>query len=199
MRPFGGKLLLHYNSATSKPITGRTAMDDFVRQTRFSKQKQHYEPFQIKLPSKLLTPPNAYLAFNIVRIGALSVLSSFVCVFCPVLYLLFLYLLCHAYAVCLVYQCRCMCPRCINIVIVKAKVLLAQPFANTAVLSVGNDGILDFQYVTNHKTLLLHHNFTIRPSTGVYESRIFSSIYYCEFLVNDEPVDWKFQLKTGFY
>ena len=35
--------------------------------------------------------------------------------------------------------------------------------------------ILDFGYVTNHKTLLLHHNFTIRP---VHESRILSSIYY---------------------
>ena len=32
------------------------------------------------------------------------------------------------------------------------------------------------QYITNHKTLLLHHNFTICPSTGVNESRILSSI-----------------------
>ena len=43
--------------------------------------------------------------------------------------------------------------------------------------------ILDFHYVTNHKTLLLHHNFTIHPSTGVYESRILSSIYYYELLI----------------
>ena len=42
---------------------------------------------------------------------------------------------------------------------------------------------IDFWYVTNHKTLLLHHNFTIRPSTGIYESRILSSIYYYELLV----------------
>ena len=29
-----------------------------------------------------------------------------------------------------------------------------------------------------HNTLSLHHNFTIRPSTGVYESRILSSVHY---------------------
>ena len=40
-----------------------------------------------------------------------------------------------------------------------------------------------FRYVTNHKTLLLHHNFTIQPSTGVYVSRILSYIYYYELLV----------------
>ena len=54
--------------------------------------------------------------------------------------------------------------------------------------------ILDFQYITNHKTLFLHHNFTIRPSTGVYESGILSSIYYHELYKVKEYfeflVDW---------
>ena len=50
--------------------------------------------------------------------------------------------------------------------------------------------ILDFHYVTNHKTLLLHHNFTIHPSTGVYESRILSSIYYYELLPIVSTYGW---------
>jgi len=37
--------------------------------------------------------------------------------------------------------------------------------------------------MSHHKTLLLHHNFMIRPSTGVYESKMLSSIYYYELLI----------------
>jgi len=36
------------------------------------------------------------------------------------------------------------------------------------------------QPITNHNILLLRQNFMICPSTGVYESRILSSIYYYE-------------------
>ena len=68
-----------------------------------------------------------------------------------------------------------------------AKVFLALPFTNMAVLSIGNAStfqeFLDFQYITNHKTLLLHHNFTTRSSTVVYECRTLFSIYYYELLV----------------
>ena len=38
--------------------------------------------------------------------------------------------------------------------------------------------VLGFWYITNHNTLLLHHLFTIHPSTGVYKSRILSYIRY---------------------
>ena len=65
--------------------------------------------------------------------------------------------------------------------------LLARPFMNTAILSVTSmkyfQLLLHFYgclYITNHNTLSLHHshNFTIHPSTRVYESRILSSVLY---------------------
>ena len=51
-----------------------------------------------------------------------------------------------------------------------------------AVLSIGNDGNFErFLTSSTSQTLLLHHKFTIRPST---ESRILdSSIYYYELLM----------------
>jgi len=62
-----------------------------------------------------------------------------------------------------------------------AKVLLAWPFANMAVLSVGNNGNFK-RFSTNHRTLLLHPNFTIRPSTGICVTRWAKTRHFCTFL-----------------
>ena len=61
-----------------------------------------------------------------------------------------------------------------------------QPFL-TALLEYLNLIFYGCSHVTNHNILSLQHNFTIRTSTGVYESRILLYIQYV-IVISQAPV-----------